>query len=117
MVVEFLTFTVPPGELDEWLAVEERHWSRFLERQPGFVHKEMWRGVDVEGAEPAASPDRVHAVIWWRSVEDWKAIPADELQRVVEAMGPHERTATCLAYDVLRVVPGTARNTSAARPT
>jgi uncharacterized protein (TIGR03792 family) len=102
MVVEFLTFTVAPDELDEWLAIEEQHWTRFLERQPGFVRKEMWRPAVVDGAEPVGAPDRVHAVIWWSSVEAWKAIPADELQRVVEAMGPHERTAVCHAYDVLR---------------
>lgn len=102
MIVEFLTFAVPPGELDEWMEVEEREWSRFLERQPGFVRKEMWRGTVVEGAEPPVGPDRIHAVIWWRSEEDWKSIPAADLQRVVEAMGPHERTAICHAYDVLR---------------
>lgn len=101
MIVELLTFTVPPGELDEWLEVEERHWSRFLERQAGFVRKEMWRGVDVDGAEPADG-ERVHAAIWWRSVENWKSIPADELDAVVAAMGPFERTAVCHAYEVLR---------------
>lgn len=117
MIVEFLTFSVPPDELEEWLQVEERHWTRFLERQPGFVRKEMWRGADVEGAEPAGPVDRVHAVIWWSSVEAWKAIPTEELERVVEAMGPYERTPTCLAYDVLRIVPGTTRNAAAARST
>jgi len=45
MVVEFLTFTVPPHELDQWLAVEQQHWSRFLARQPGFVRKQMWRST------------------------------------------------------------------------
>lgn len=100
--MEFLTFTVPAAELDEWMEVEERHWSRFLERQPGFVRKEMWRGTVVEGAEAPAGIDQVHAVIWWRSEAEWKAIPAHELQRVVEAMGRYERTAVCHAYDVLR---------------
>jgi uncharacterized protein (TIGR03792 family) len=94
MVVEFLTFTVPAEELDEWLEVEERNWSRFLERQPGFVRKEMWRSTD----EPTA----VHAVIWWRSMEEWQAVPAEALETVVAAMGEHERSATCVAYDVLR---------------
>ena len=92
MVVEFLTFTVPPAELAEWLDVEEQHWSRFLERQDGFVRKEMWRG----------DGDQVHAVIWWESLEQWQAIPASDLDEVVAAMGPYERSATCIAYDVLR---------------
>jgi uncharacterized protein (TIGR03792 family) len=110
MVVEFLTFTVPPSELDAWLRVEEQHWTRFLERQPGFVRKEMWRATDVDGAEPVGTDDQVHAVIWWSSEEAWKAIPQADLLAVVEAMGPYERTATCRAYDVLRVVPGTTRD-------
>lgn len=94
MVVEFLTFSVPTGELEAWLDVEEQHWSRFLERQPGFVRKEMWRRAD--------DPCSIQAVIWWRSLADWQAVPADELARVAEAMGPHEREAHCVAYDVLR---------------
>ena len=102
MIVEFLTFTVPPDELDEWLEVEEQHWTRFLERQPGFVRKEMWRPTGVDGAEPVTTSDQVHAVVWWSSVEEWKAIPDDALQAVADAMGPHERTAICHAYDVVR---------------
>ena len=102
MVVELLTFTVPPDRLDEWLHVEEQHWTRFLERQPGFVRKEMWRGAQVDGAELPAGPERIHAVIWWRSLEDWKAVPADELAAVAEAMGEYERVPVCHAYDVIR---------------
>lgn len=94
MVVEFLTFTVPPHELDEWLAVEQQHWSRFLERQPGFVRKQMWRSTDDHTA--------IHAVIWWETMEHWHAIPDVELQRVVAGMGPHERRAECVSFDLLR---------------
>lgn len=98
MVVEFLTFTVPADELDDWLRVEEQHWTRFLERQDGFVHKEMWRSAD--------EPTCVHAVVWWASTEQWKAIPQAELDGVTAAMGPHERQATCVAYDVVRPASG-----------
>lgn len=94
MVVEFLTFMVPTDELGEWLAIEEQHWSRFLERQPGFVRKEMWVSRD--------DPDRVHAVIWWESMEAWRSIPTAELEAVARAMGPHERTPSCVAFDVAR---------------
>jgi len=93
MVVEFLTFTVPLAERDEWLEIEERHWSRFLEQQDGFVRKEVWQGAG----------EQIQAVIWWASMEQWKAIPQEDLDRVAEAMGPYEREATCVAYDVLRL--------------
>ncbi len=94
MVVEFLTFTVPVDELEGWLEIERRHWTRFLERQTGFVHKEMWRSQD--------DPNIVHAVIWWESMADWQSIPAADLDRIVTDMGVHERTASCVAFDVLR---------------
>jgi uncharacterized protein (TIGR03792 family) len=94
MVIEFLTFQVPPDELDRWLEIEERHWSRFLERQDGFVKKEMWRTVD--------EPSSVHAVVWWESMAQWQAVPQRDLDAVVEAMGPHERQASCVAFDLLR---------------
>ncbi len=94
MVVEFLTFTVPIDELEGWLDVERLHWTRFLEQQRGFVRKEMWRSQD--------DPTAVHAVIWWDSMEDWKSIPQSELDRIVAAMGPHERTAACVAFEVVR---------------
>lgn len=94
MVIEMLTFVIDPAELDHWLPVEEANWSRFLEAQDGFVRKEMWRSAD--------DPTRVHAVIWWESIEQWHAIPQTDLDAVIEAMGPHEREGTLTVFDVLR---------------
>ena len=93
-VIEFLTFRVPVADRSEWLEVEELHWSRYLELQPGFVRKEMWAAAD--------DPESIHAVIWWESLELWEAVPADELAAVEEAMGVHERTPTCRTYELLR---------------
>lgn len=95
MVIEFLTFRVPPDELHGWLESDDRHWTRFLARQEGFVRKEMWRSVDDEST--------VHAVIWWASHEHWQAVPRDELAAVASAMGEHERPAECLAFEQLPV--------------
>ncbi len=94
MVIEFLTFAIDPADQDEWLAVEEGEWSRFLETRPGFVRKEMWRSHDDPGA--------VHAVIWWDSVESWKAITPDEVRAVDARMGRWLREPTCRSYDVVR---------------
>jgi uncharacterized protein (TIGR03792 family) len=94
MVVEFLTFRVPPDERAAWMEIEERTWSRFLEQQPGFVRKQLWaeRGNDSD----------VHAVIEWESMEQWQAIPADQLAAVDEAMGTWFRSCTCRVFDVIR---------------
>ena len=93
-MIEFLTFEVAPDELEEWLTVEEQHWSRYLESRPGFISKEMW--VDDQ------DPGRVHAVIRWASMEAWDAVPRAEVAAVDEAMGQWCREATMRAYRVIR---------------
>ena len=94
MVIEFLTFDVDPGERDEWLAIEERHWSRYLETCPGFIGKEMW----IE----ESAPGRVHAVIRWKSQEAWDAVPPADVEAVDKAMGEWCREATMRAFRVVR---------------
>ncbi|HSL73461.1 MAG TPA: TIGR03792 family protein [Ilumatobacteraceae bacterium] len=94
MVIEFLTFRVDPTERDAWMEVEEGAWSRFLERQPGFVRKQLWIDVDDE--------HHVHAMIEWESLDHWKSIPADELAAVDASMGPWIREATCRTFEVIR---------------
>ena len=94
MVIEMLTFDIDPTERTSWLAIEEANWSRFLEVQDGFVRKEMWGSPD--------QPNKVHAVIWWESMEQWKAIPQADLDAVIEAMGPHEREGVLTVFDLLR---------------
>ncbi|MDH3295473.1 MAG: TIGR03792 family protein [Acidimicrobiia bacterium] len=94
MIVEFLTFDVDPIEREQWLRTEEQNWSRFLERQDGFVSKQIWQSADNE--------TRIHAVIWWETLEKWKAIPQEALDEVIKAMGPHEKEATMTVYHMLR---------------
>jgi uncharacterized protein (TIGR03792 family) len=94
VVIEFLTFRVDPAELAEWLSSEEATWSRFLERQDGFVSKQMWVERD--------RPGEVHAVITWRNEESWKAIPQTELDAVDAAFGRWVREPTCRTFDVIR---------------
>jgi uncharacterized protein (TIGR03792 family) len=94
VVIEFLSFRVPVHERAEWMQVEEATWSRFLERQDGFVRKQLWVDVD--------DPDHVHAMIQWTSLEHWKSIPEDELSAVDEAMGTWFRPCTCRTFEVIR---------------
>ncbi len=94
MVIEFLTFSVHPDERAAWMEVEEQAWSRFLERQPGFVRKQLWIDVD--------DPGCVHAMIEWESMDAWTAIPHHELEAVDASMGPWFRDCTCRTFEVLR---------------
>lgn len=94
MVIEWLTFEVPADEQAEWLALEESIWSRFLEQQPGFVRKEIW--IDEE------APDLVNAVIWWESLELWKAITPEHVAAVDSRMGTAWKPCTMKVYQVRR---------------
>lgn len=94
VVVEYLTFEVDPGQRAAWMEIEERTWSRFLERQPGFVSKQLW----VErGAEHL-----VHAVIVWADEGSWRSIPEAEIAAVDASMGSWYREASCRVFDVIR---------------
>ena len=94
MVIEMLTFTVPETERTTWLEVEERVWTRFLEQQAGFLRKEMWVS--------AGDRSSIHAVIWWHSLEQWKAIDSDTLAAVDQRMGLWFREPTMKVFDVIR---------------
>ncbi len=94
MVVEWLTFEVPLGLRDVWLEREEEVWSRFLEKSPGFVRKQMW----VEEGDARL----VHAVIWWESRELWKRITPAQVDEVDRRMGDLWRDCTMRVYDVVR---------------
>ncbi len=94
MVVEFLTFEIPVSDRSEWLRAEEQHWSRFLERQDGFVRKQIWENV--------SEPSKLHAAIWWESMEHWQAIPEADLAAVADAMGPHEREPNLTTFKLIR---------------
>jgi len=93
-VIEWLTFEVNPAERDDWLEVEEQHWSRFLETRAGFAGKQMW----VEDGDQV----RVHAVIRWKSMEAWKSVSAAEVEAVDAAMGPWLRQPTMRVFRVVR---------------
>jgi uncharacterized protein (TIGR03792 family) len=94
VVIEFLTFRIPVAERAEWMQVDERTWSRFLERQPGFVRKQIWVDVD--------DPDHIYVMVEWESLEQWKSIPHDELAAVDEEMGHWMREPTCRTFEVVR---------------
>ncbi len=94
MIIEFLTFTIDPAERAEWLPVEEQTWSRFLERQNGFISKQLWVERD--------RPNEVHAVITWESESAWHSIPDDELAAVDASMGGWLRDPTCRTFEVIR---------------
>ena len=81
MVIEFLTFIVPTSVQNQWKALDEAVWTRFLEKQEGFVRKELWQSPD--------NREKLHAVIWWRDKDSWKAISDEQIGIVDMGMGDY----------------------------
>ncbi len=62
MVIEQLTFSVPPADQARFLAMDAAIWTPALAAQPGFLGKEVWREAD--------APDALHLIIRWASRAD-----------------------------------------------
>ena len=74
-VIEQLRLAVPASHRELWLQAEASSWQPWLEQQSGF-----------EGRQLFWDPQReeVLLLIRWSSREQWKAIPAAEVERVQE---------------------------------
>lgn len=82
-VVEELTFRVDPAAREVFRQHDAAIWTAVLEKQPGFLDKEIWLSSE--------AADEVKLVIRWRSRKDWNAVPkavlAETDKRFRAAMG------------------------------
>lgn len=70
-VVEQLRVKVPAGTRGAWLQAEEQSWGPWLQRQDGFLGRDLlWDAEREEGL----------LLIRWRSRRQWLAIPASEIE-------------------------------------
>jgi uncharacterized protein (TIGR03792 family) len=84
-VIEHLRLKVPAEGREAWLEAERGSWERWLQQQPGFVSRELlWDPARQEGT----------LLIRWASREQWKAIPAAEVEAVQEHFEQLARAAT-----------------------
>ncbi|MEL7002312.1 MAG: TIGR03792 family protein [Bacteroidota bacterium] len=51
-------------------------WTKKLSEHPGFISKEIWINE--------FNPNEVTAIIYWNSIEEWKAIPGEELNEIIK---------------------------------
>ena len=73
VLVEHLRIKVPADAVEDWIKAERGSWEPWLERQRGFLDRQLlW------------DPDREEGtlLIHWRSRADWQAIPDQEIARV-----------------------------------
>ena len=72
-VIEQLRLAVPASHRELWLQAEASSWQPWLEQQSGFEGRQLfWDPQREEGL----------LLIRWSSREQWKAIPAAEVERV-----------------------------------
>lgn len=79
MVVEELHFLLDPADRDQFLEVEGRVWTGFLQTCDGFIDKQRWVTDD--------DPCRIVVMIWWNSMEQWKRISPEQVDEVDARMG------------------------------
>jgi len=73
VLVEHLRIKVPADAVEDWIQAERGSWEPWLERQRGFLDRQLlW------------DPDREEGtlLIHWRSRADWQAIPDQEIAAV-----------------------------------
>jgi uncharacterized protein (TIGR03792 family) len=84
-VVEHLRVKVPAEARQAWLEAERGSWEPWLERQPGYLGRDLlWDAEREEGT----------LLIRWASRDQWKAIPLAELEVVQERFEELARQAT-----------------------
>jgi uncharacterized protein (TIGR03792 family) len=84
-VVEHLRVKVPAEARQAWLEAERGSWEPWLERQPGYLGRDLlWDAEREEGT----------LLIRWASRDQWKAIPLAELEAVQERFEQLARQAT-----------------------
>ena len=74
MVIEWLKVQVDPEKRELYVQKDAEIWTAALSKYPGFLGKEVW-----------ISPENLSEliiVIHWASLEQWKAVPATDLQRI-----------------------------------
>lgn len=85
VVVEHLRVKVPADAVEAWRQAERGSWEPWLERQSGFLDRQLlWDPEREEGT----------LLIHWRSGDAWKAIPEAEIERVQQRFEQLARQAT-----------------------
>ncbi len=72
-VIEYLKLSVPKEHKEAWLAAEKESWEPWLQKQRGFIKRELFWDPNKEEAL---------LLISWSSRSDWKSIPQSEVNRV-----------------------------------
>jgi uncharacterized protein (TIGR03792 family) len=73
MEIEWLKVEVQPELREQFVQKDAEIWTATLAQYSGFLNKEVWISPD--------NLSEVILVVHWASFEQWKAIPADDLEQ------------------------------------
>ncbi len=74
MVIEWLRVKVASESREKFIPLDRKIWTNFLEKQPGFLSKEVW-------LDPT-NLDEVILVVHWQTLEQWKSISKQQLAEI-----------------------------------
>ena len=72
-VIEYLRLSVAKNDIEAWLAAEKASWEPWLNKQKGFIKRDLFWDPDNEEAL---------LLISWSNRSDWKTIPQAEIDKV-----------------------------------
>jgi uncharacterized protein (TIGR03792 family) len=85
VLVEHLRVKVPAEAVEAWISAERGSWEPWLEKQPGFLDRQLlWDPEREEGT----------LLIHWRDRDAWQSIPEAEIERVQQRFERLARQAT-----------------------
>ncbi len=76
MYIEWLKFHVQPELRSQFIQKDAELWTPYLAQNSAFVRKEIWLDPN--------HPDEVATIVWWSNREQWKAIPAEEMEAIAQ---------------------------------
>jgi len=73
VVIEWMRVRVRPDLVERYVEKDREVWTAGLEREEGFLGKEVWRGEEAGD---------LMLVIRWQSRGDWEAISKERLEEL-----------------------------------
>jgi uncharacterized protein (TIGR03792 family) len=74
VVIEFLKFEVKVEKQADFIQKDHEIWTKALSEYPWFIRKEVWINAE--------NPQEIVMVIWMRSRQEWKSIPAEKVNEI-----------------------------------
>lgn len=69
--IEHLVFMTDPDKVNEWIELDHKYWTQYLNTSGGLLKKEVWINED--------NPGEIHTIIWWKNMDLWKSFSEEDV--------------------------------------